>query len=57
MTVHDIISKIDFLNKTIENLEKIGTVYNMKAGEGITISDAVDAIDEYIDELKSKKVQ
>lgn len=57
MTVNDIISKIDSLNKTIEHLEKLREVYSMNTGEGITISDAVDAIDEYIIELKNKKVQ
>ena len=57
MTVNDIIGKIDSLNKTIEHLKKLREVYSMKTGEGITISDAVDAIDEYIIELKNKKVQ
>ncbi len=57
MTVNDIISKIDSLNKTIEHLEKLREVYSMNTGEGITISDAVDAIDDYIIELKNKKVQ
>ena len=56
MTVLEVMNRIKNVEKTIKLLEDIAAKHDLKGGEAITITDAVDMLDEYQDELGRRKV-
>ena len=56
MTVQEVLNRINNIEKTIQFLEGIASRHELKGGEAVTITDAVDMLDEYAAELGRKKV-
>ena len=60
MTVNDILEKIEELNKIRDFLRTIyiyNEHYNLSSDDEDVIYDGIDALDEYIKELKKKEVK
>ena len=57
MTVADVICKIGKARETIDCLERISAVNDFKNGAAMTVVDAVNLLEEYIDTLENKIVK
>ena len=56
MTVAEIITKIGKINESIRLLHYIHDRYELKNGEAVAVTDAIDELEDYIEELESKIV-
>ena len=57
MTVAEVIARIGKISNSIQLLDYISTKYELKNAEAVSVREAIEELEHYIDELENKIVK